>query len=150
MGGGQMPPGGGQMPPGGGQMPPGGGPPGPGQAGYPQQQPPTQQYQPQYQASQSGGGVADVAQTVQRAVRTPETKPFFLTSEFLVWLLTVIAVLVAAAVTKRGTGGADVLDAGLAWTLVTVIGFGYIISRGISKAGTKYRGENNRGGPGGY
>ena len=108
MGGGQVPPGGGQVPPGGGQY-------GPGQPVYPQQpqQPPTQQYQ-------GGGGVADVAQTVQRAVRTPETKPFFLTSEFLVWLL-------------------------------TVIGFGYIISRGISKAGTKYRGNGGSGGgPGGY
>jgi hypothetical protein len=137
-------------------MPPGGGPYGPGQPGYPQQgqQGPPQQYQQQqYDTGGSPGmgqGVADVAQTVQRAVRTPETKPFFLTSEFLVWLLTVIAVLIAAAVTKRGTGGADVLDAGLAWTLVTVIGFAYIISRGISKAGTKYRGNNGRGGPGGY
>jgi hypothetical protein len=90
--------------------------------------------------------MADVAQTVQRAVRTPETKPFFLTSEFIVWLITVIAVLIAAAVTKRGTGGADVLDAGLAWTLVTVIGFAYIISRGISKAGTKYRDRQGGGG----
>jgi hypothetical protein len=134
---------------GGGQVPPQGGPYG----GAPQQpQQPPQQYPPQ-QYEQGGGqhGMAGAAQTVQRAVRTPETKPFFLTSEFIVWLLTVIAILVAAAVTERGTGGADVLDAGLAWTLVTVIGFAYIISRGISKAGTKYRGNNSSGGgPGGY
>jgi hypothetical protein len=137
-------------------MPPAGGPygGGPGGPGVPQQ-PPTQQYQQgqqgQYGPGGQQGGMADVAQTVQRAVRTPETKPFFLTSEFLVWLFTVIAVLVAAAVTKRGTGGADVLDAGAAWALVTAIGFAYIISRGISKAGTKYRGNDGRGGgPGGY
>ena len=132
-------------------MPPAGGPYG-GGPGVPQQ-PPTQQYQQgQYGGQQQQqGGMADVAQTVQRAVRTPETKPFFLTSEFLVWLFTVIAVLVAAAVTKRGAGGADVLDAGAAWALVTAIGFAYIISRGISKAGTKYRGNDGRGGgPGGY
>jgi hypothetical protein len=98
--------------------------------------------QPQYA---QGGGVPDgnqaanFAQNVQRAVRTPETKPFFLTSEFVVWLATVIAVLVAAAVTKKGSSGADVLTAGTAWTLVTVIGFAYVISRGISKAGAKYR-----------
>jgi hypothetical protein len=143
-------------------MPPAGGPYGgapgvpgapnaPGAPGAPQQ-PPTQQFQQgQYDPRGQQGGMADVAQTVQRAVRTPETKPFFLTSEFLVWLVTVIAVLVAAAVTKRGTGGADVLDAGAAWALVTAIGFAYIISRGISKAGTKYRGNDGRGGgPGGY
>jgi hypothetical protein len=126
-------------------MPPGGGQPGPGQAGYPQQAP-TQQYQPQYQGGQGGGGVADMAQNVQRAVRTPETKPFYLTSEFMVWLLTVISVLIAAAVTKAGENGSDVIDASTAWTLVTVIGFAYIISRGISKAGTKYR--DRHGGPG--
>lgn len=130
---------------GGGQMPPAGGPYG-GAAPQQQQAPPQQFQQPQYE--QSGGGVADVAQTVQRAVRTPETKPFFLTSEFLVWLFTVIAVLIAAAVTKRGTGGADVLDAGTAWALVTAIGFAYIISRGISKAGTKYRERGSSGGRG--
>src|SRR5436305_5689552 len=125
---------------GGGQMPPAGGP--YGGAPGPPQQPPTQQFQQGQGQYGQQGGVADIAQTVQRAVRTPETKPFFLTSEFLVWLLTVIAVLIAAAVTKRGTSGADVLDAGTAWTLVTVIGFAYIISRGISKAGTKYRGNS--------
>src|SRR5436853_7829572 len=135
---------------GGGQMPPAGGP--YGGAPVPPQQPPTQQFQqgPEGQYGQQGG-VAEVAQTVQRAVRTPETKPFFLTSEFIVWLFTVVAVLIAAAVTKRGAGGADVLDAGAAWALVTAIGFAYIISRGISKAGTKYRGNDGRGGgPGGY
>jgi hypothetical protein len=129
---------------GGGQMPPTGGPYG-GAPGAPQQ-PPTQQFQQGQAQYGQQGGVADVAQTVQRAVRTPETKPFFLTSEFIVWLFTVIAVLVAAAVTKRGAGGADVLDAGTAWALVTAIGFAYIISRGISKAGTKYRSGDGRGG----
>jgi hypothetical protein len=136
-----------EMGQGGGPVPPQGpygGQPAPG-GGYPQQPAQPGAYPPQ-QPGQGGGGMADVAQTVQRAVRTPETKPFFLTSEFIVWLFTVIAVLIAAAVTKRGTGGADVLDAGLAWTLVTVIGFAYVISRGISKAGTKYRDRQGGGG----
>ena len=148
MGQGGPPPHGGQggPPPGGqgGPVPPQGGPYGgqpaggygqtPGQPGYGQQQP------------GQGGGGGDFAQTVQRAVRTPETKPFFLTSEFLVWVITVVSVLIAAAVTKRGDSGADVLPGGLAWTLVTVIGFAYIVSRGISKAGTKYRDRQGGGG----
>ena len=141
-----MPPEGGGY---GGQPQQGPGQPGVG-GGYPPQQqgPPPGYGQQQYAQGGSppaGQRAADVAQSVQRAVRTPETKPFFLTSEFLVWLLTVIAVLIAAAVTKKGTSGADVLSAGTAWTLVTVIGFAYIISRGISKAGTKYRDRGNAG-----
>jgi hypothetical protein len=87
---------------------------------------------------------------VQRAVRTPETKPFFLTSEFLVYLFTVIGVAIAGA--SVGGGNNDELGAATVWTLITVIGLAYIVSRGISKAGTKYRrGEDGgRGGVGGY
>ncbi len=131
-----------------GQMPPGGGPYGPGQPGYPQQpqQPPTQQYQPQ--GGGMGQGVADVAQNVQRAVRTPETKPFFLTSEFLVYVFTVVGVAIAGAVVGDSDGG-DGFGAELVWTLITVIGLAYIISRGISKAGQKYRSNDGAGGSGG-
>jgi hypothetical protein len=119
---------GGQVPP-----PPGGGQYGAGQPAY-QQQP--QQPHQQQQA-------VDV---VQRAVRTPETKPFYLTSEFLVYLFTVIGVAIAGA--SVGGSDNDELGASLVWTLITVIGLAYIISRGISKAGTKYR--RGQDGPGGY
>jgi hypothetical protein len=53
-------------------------------------------------------------------------KPFFLTSEFLVLLASIAAVLIAAAV-------ADGFGAERAWTLVTVLAGAYIISRGLSK-----------------
>jgi hypothetical protein len=113
---------GGQVPP-----PPGGGQYGAGQPAY---------QQPQQQA-------VDV---VQRAVRTPETKPFYLTSEFLVYLFTVIGVAIAGA--SVGGSDNDELGASLVWTLITIIGLAYIVSRGISKAGTKYR--RGQDGPGGY
>ncbi len=126
------PPGGGQYgqpQPGYGQQPPG---------AYPAGQQPQQQYG-------GGGGVGDMATQVQRAVRTPETKPFFLTSEFLVWLLAVIALLIAGAVTGDENG--DDLPASVTWTLFTVISFAYIISRGISKAGATSGGApRGRGG----
>lgn len=124
----------------GGQPPP----PGPAQPGYGGGQP-AGYGQPQYGQGGGGGGAAEMAQTVQRAVRTPETKPFFLTSEFVVWALTVIAVLIAGAVTKAGNDGSDVLGATTVWVLVTAIGFAYIISRGISKAGQKYRSREDAG-----
>ena len=96
--------------------------------------------QPPYPRHQPGVGdrAAEVMQNVGRTMRTPETKPFFLTSEFLVWLITVAALVIAGAVVDSGDHG-DVLRANLVWILFTAVSFAYIISRGISKAGTKYR-----------
>jgi hypothetical protein len=59
-----------------------------------------------------------------------ETKPFFMTSEFLTWLVVGIGVLVAAWQT-------DNLEAPRAWMLVTGLTAAYILSRGIAKAGTR-------------
>ena len=61
-----------------------------------------------------------------------ETKPSFLTTEFYAMIAGIVALLVAAQ-------QADNLDAPLAWTLVAAIAIGYIISRGIAKAGSAYR-----------
>ena len=58
-----------------------------------------------------------------------KSKPFFLTSEFLVLLATIVAVVIAAAI-------ADGFDAAQAWTLVSLLSAAYIISRGLSKIGS--------------
>jgi len=60
--------------------------------------------------------------------RFVETKWSVRTSELLALVLTVIGILVAASQT------AD-LDARYAWTLVTAVVVGYMVSRGIAKAG---------------
>jgi hypothetical protein len=95
---------------------------------------PTQQqgYPPQqgYGGGQGGGG-PDVGEFARRHLRTPETKEFFKSSEFGVWLLTVIGVMIAGL-------SADDIEPSLVWTLIVVISFAYIISRGIAKAGTKH------------
>jgi hypothetical protein len=59
-----------------------------------------------------------------------ETKPFFLTSEFLTLVTTILAVGIAMAVS-------DLLDAGRGWILITILSTGYMVSRGIAKAGTR-------------
>jgi hypothetical protein len=59
-----------------------------------------------------------------------ETKPFFLTSEFLLTLLTVAALLVASYLTGQE------LDAWRTWLLVTAVVSAYVLSRGIAKAGS--------------
>ena len=60
--------------------------------------------------------------------RFVETKWSFRTTELLALVLTVVGILVAASQT------AD-LDARYAWTLVSAVVIGYMLSRGVAKAG---------------
>ncbi len=124
-----------------------GGPP-PTQAVPPQAPPPAAYppgaYAPPPQQQQDGGpGMAEraqqAAQQFSRHVHTPETKEFFKTSEFLVWALTTIGLLIAAAVIS---GDSDNFLADEAWRYITIVSAAYIISRGLSKAGT--RGDHGR------
>jgi len=61
-----------------------------------------------------------------------ETKWAPLTTEFWAMVVLVAAILIASAIS-------DSLDDVRAWTLVAVVGTGYILSRGIAKAGTDHR-----------
>jgi hypothetical protein len=87
--------------------------------------------------------------SVGRHIKTPETKEFFKTSEFMVWLLTSAAILIASAIIGGDDNAGDAFGASHAWTLIAVVSFAYIISRGISKAGTK-RGYGDAPGDRGY
>jgi hypothetical protein len=60
-----------------------------------------------------------------------ETKWAPLTTEFWAMLVLIAAILIAAAVS-------DSLGDVRAWTLVTVVGSAYILSRGVAKAGTDH------------
>lgn len=64
-----------------------------------------------------------------------ETKPAFKTTEFYVWLVVSIAILVAAAVTDNGDDGQG-FGADHAWMYVAVVTVGYLVSRGLAKAGS--------------
>jgi len=80
-----------------------------------------------------------------RAVRDPgrsrefapdETKLSLKTTEFWAMVALIVAILVAAAVS-------DTLGDVRAWTLVAAVGIGYMISRGLAKSGSKYRGSED-------
>lgn len=58
-----------------------------------------------------------------------ETKWALLTTEFWAMVGLIVVILIATAIS-------DSLNDVRAWTLVAVIGTGYILSRGIAKAGT--------------
>jgi hypothetical protein len=72
----------------------------------------------------------------ERYVYTPETKEFFRTSEFLLWLLAIVGVFIASGINEE-------FDSKSAWTVFTVLTTGYIVSRGLAKAGTR-RGWNDQ------
>jgi len=66
-----------------------------------------------------------------------ETKPFFMTSEFLGTLLCILGVCIAAASTRD-------LNAHGAALFSTVLVAAYTVSRGIAKAGTRSRASDPR------
>ena len=68
---------------------------------------------------------------------TSETKPFFLTSEFLVFVLYLMGLGIGAST-------ADEVDARLFWILTTVAVAFYMLSRGIAKSGTRSRAYDPR------
>ena len=69
---------------------------------------------------------------------TTETKSAFKTTELIVFLLSVAGVLIAAAVTDIGDDGQG-FGARSAWLYVTLLSIGYMISRGLAKAGSRER-----------
>ena len=65
-----------------------------------------------------------------RTMYTSETKPFFLTSEFLAYVLFLMGLGITAAESPT-------IDARLFWILTTVVTAFYMLSRGIAKSGTR-------------
>ncbi|MEL4318340.1 hypothetical protein WJX64_04940 [Leifsonia sp. YIM 134122] len=71
-----------------------------------------------------------------------ETKAAFKTTEFWVFVVVSVAILIAAAVTDNGEDGQG-FGAAQAWSYVALVSVGYMISRGLAKAGTKGRERDN-------
>ena len=65
-----------------------------------------------------------------------ETKAAFKTTEFMAYVASVAAVLIASAID-------DAIDGRLAWILVVALGIGYMLSRGLAKSGSRHREGND-------
>ena len=65
-----------------------------------------------------------------RTMYTSETKPFFLTSEFLLLVLFLMGLGISA-------GTSPTIDAWRFWLLATIACSFYMLSRGIAKSGTR-------------
>jgi hypothetical protein len=72
-----------------------------------------------------------------RRVYPIETKPFFLTSEFVGAVLAIAGIAITAA-------SSDAFGAWRAWILITAVLVGYMVSRGIAKSGTRSHADDPR------
>ena len=63
--------------------------------------------------------------------KSTETKSAYKTTEFIVYVLAVLGVLIASMIVDQSFG------ADPAWRYVTYLTVGYMISRGLSKAGSR-------------
>ena len=106
----------------------------PPQMGY--QQAPMYQPQMQQQGYGYGYGSRFMGQRSPR-MHPLETKPFFLTSEFVFSLLSAILIAITAA-------SSNAFGAWRAWILITAIIVAYNISRGLAKAGTRSHASDPR------
>ena len=87
--------------------------------------------------------LADEADTIAlahfRGGLGAETKPALKTTEFVVYVLAVVGVLLASTLVGDTDGRGDVFLADQAWFYVTLLTIGYMISRGLAKAGSRAR-----------
>ncbi|MGR6322615.1 hypothetical protein Q2K19_12505 [Micromonospora soli] len=92
---------------------------------------------PRYAPMMTGG---------ERPIPAPgtETKPSLRSTEFWVYVAAVIAVLAASQLVGKNSVGVDIFRANQAWFLITLLTLGYLGSRGLAKAGSNYRGAEER------
>lgn len=84
-------------------------------------------------------GTTDTIGIARTRSRGEETKPSFKTTELVVYVLAVVGVLIASYVVgdRAANDGSDIFAADKAWWYITLLTIGYMISRGLAKAGSR-------------
>lgn len=83
--------------------------------------------------------VSSSSSSEQPPERRTETKSAFKTTEFVIYLVAVVGVLIASNLVDEAPGRGDLFLADKAWLYITVLTVGYLISRGLAKSGTRSR-----------
>jgi hypothetical protein len=88
--------------------------------------------------------LADTTATAVRAEHGPvprrlstETKSAFKTTEFAIYVLAVLGVLLASLLVKQTSGHLDYFRADKAWFYIVLLTIGYLGSRGLAKSGSR-------------
>jgi hypothetical protein len=69
--------------------------------------------------------------------RTTETKAAVKTTEFYAYIAVLAGIMLAGLVTDAGGGRDDRLISRQVWLYATILTIGYMISRGLAKAGSR-------------
>jgi hypothetical protein len=72
-----------------------------------------------------------------RAIHSSETRPFFVTSEFLVFVIFLMGLGITASESPS-------IDARFFWGAATIVTSFYMLSRGLAKSGTRSRSHDPR------
>ena len=80
---------------------------------------------------------------VHKHESTAETKPAFKTTELIAYVVVALGVLIASAMVDENDDGQG-FGAERAWLYVTILTVGYMISRGLAKAGSYERDDDPR------
>jgi hypothetical protein len=73
-----------------------------------------------------------------------ETKPAIKSTELYIYLAAVGGVLLASELVGKNSVGVDIFRANNAWLFITLLTIGYLVSRGLSKAGSSWRNADRR------
>ena len=87
-------------------------------------------------AERPRAGDHGVARSAANRLAT-ETKQFFKTSEFFIWLAVTAGILLAANSIEGEEGGVDFFNARHAWLFITILSAAYFVSRGLAKSGSQ-------------
>ncbi len=82
----------------------------------------------------SDAGRGSLERSTSRRLST-ETKSAFKTTELIAYVVSVVGVLIAAALVDQDDAGG--LGAKQAWLYVTILTVGYMVSRGFAKSGSR-------------
>ena len=73
-----------------------------------------------------------------------ETKPAYKTTEFIAYAALLAGVLIAGLVVSGGDDSIDRLTSPIVWLYAVILTVGYMLSRGLSKAGSRHRYDDDR------
>jgi hypothetical protein len=87
-------------------------------------------------------GTNGTKRTGRAARLSTETKAAFKTTEFIVYVVILIGMFIAAAVTDNGDDGQG-FGADQVWLYATILTVGYMVARGLAKSGSREYYDND-------